>query len=260
VKVLLAAASLARREVVRFLRQRSRVLGSLGQGLLLWVLIGGGFQASFRPPGAPDGMGYVEYSFPGIIALVVLFTAVFATIAVVEDRQSGFLQGVLVSPVPRWGVVLGQAAGSTLLAVGQAVILLPLAPLIGVPLGLTPVLATVGVMILVAFSVSGLGLIMAWRLTSTQGFHAIMSLILFPLWWLSGALFPQEGLPVWMAWIVRLNPITYGVAALRHALYLSDPAAVAGLAPMALSVGITLVFCALTFGVAVRAAATSQTR
>lgn len=257
---LQAAASLAHREVVRFLRQRSRVLGSLGQGLLFWILIGGGFQASFRPAGAPEGLGYVEFVFPGVLAMVLLFSAVFATIAVVEDRHSGFLQGVLVAPVPRWGIVLGQALGSTVLAVGQAALLLPLAPLVGIPLGWSSALAALGVMILMGLSVSGLGLIIAWRLTTTQGFHAIMNLILFPLWWLSGALFPQEGLPAWMGWILRLNPLTYGMAALRRALYLADPAPVASLAPMATALLVTTAFCLLSFGAAVRAASTSRLR
>ncbi len=257
---LLPVYSLARREVVRFVRQRSRLLGSLGQGILLWILIGAGFQASFRPAGAPEGIGYVEYFFPGVIALVLLFTAVFATISVVEDRHSGFLQGVLVSPVPRWAVVLGQAAGSTILAVGQAALLLPLAPFVGVPLGLAAIPATLAVMTLLAFTVSGLGLVIAWRLTSTQGFHAIMNLILFPLWWLSGALFPQQGLPGWLAWIVRLNPLTYGIAALRRAIYLAEPAAVADLAPIGFSLAITAAFCAAALGFAVHAAAASRLR
>ena len=258
--VLLAACSLAWREVKRFVRQRSRLFGSLGQGLLFWILIGGGFQASFRPAGAPSGLGYVEFVFPGVLAMVLLFSAVFATIAVVEDRHSGFLQGVLVSPVPRWGIVLGQALGSTILAVGQAAILLPLAPLVGIPLGVTSALAALGVMILMGLSVSGLGLIIAWRLTTTQGFHAIMNLILFPLWWLSGALFPQEGLPGWLEWVVRLNPLTYGMAALRRALYLSDPAPVAGLSPMLPALAITAAFCVIAFAAAVRAASTSRLR
>jgi len=254
---LLPAASLARREAVRFMRQRSRVVGSIGQALLLWLLIGAGFSASFRPGGASAGMSYAEYFFPGIIAVVLLFTAVFATISVVEDRHSGFLQGVLVAPVPRWSVVLGQAAGSTGLAVGQALLLLILAPLVGVPVSVGSVLATLGVMVLVAFSVSGLGLYIAWKLNSTRGFHAIMNLILFPLWWLSGALFPQAGLPGWMAWIIKLNPVTYEVTALRRAIYLGHPGAVDGLAPMGFSLLVTAVFTVLMFAFAVKASAAS---
>lgn len=252
--LLLPVMSLSRREVVRFLRQRSRVIGSLGQALLFWILIGAGFQASFQPPGVPEGIGYSEYFFPGLLALLLLFTAVFATISVVDDRQSGFLQAVLASPVPRWTIVLGQAAGSTILAVGQGLLLLVLAPLVGIRLSLASALAATGVMILVAFSVSGLGLLLAWRLTSTRGFHAIMNLILFPLWWLSGALFPQEGLPAWMAWIVKVNPVTYGITALRHTLYLGDPGSVENLAPLGFSVAVTAIFAAVTFAASVQAA------
>jgi len=255
--VFLPAASLARREAVRFVRQRSRVIGSLGQALLLWLLIGGGFSASFRPGGAASGMGYAEYFFPGIIAVVLLFTAVFATISVVEDRHSGFLQGVLVAPVPRWTVVLGQAAGSTALAVGQAILLLILAPLVGIPVSFVSVLATIGVMTLVAFSVSGLGLYIAWKLNSTRGFHAIMNLILFPLWWLSGALFPQEGLPGWMGWLIKLNPVTYEVTALRRAIYLGHPEAVTGLASMSFSLLVTAIFTVVMFALAVKASVKS---
>jgi ABC-2 type transport system permease protein len=252
--------SLARREAVRFIRQRSRVLGSLGQALLLWALIGGGFSASFRPAGTAAGIGYSEYFFPGIVAAVLLFTAVFATISVVEDRQSGFLQGVLVAPVSRWAVVLGQAAGSTLLAVAQGLVLLLLAPFVGIRLTATTAAATLAVMTLVAFSVSGLGLLLAWRLTSTRGFHAIMNLILFPLWWLSGALFPVDGLPAWMAWIIKLNPITYEITALRHCLYLHQPEMVAALTPLGLSLAITAGFSILTFAAAVHAASRSEGR
>jgi len=255
--VILPALSLARREVVRFMRQRSRVVGSLGQALLLWLLIGGGFSASFKPGGASAGMGYAEYFFPGIIAVVLLFTAVFATISVVDDRHSGFLQGVLVAPVPRWSVVLGQAAGSTALAVGQAILLFILAPLVGIPVSVGSVIATLGVMTIVAFSVSGLGLYIAWKLNSTRGFHAIMNMLLFPLWWLSGALFPQAGLPAWLAWCIKLNPVTYEVTALRRAIYLGHPGVTAGLASMSFSLIVTLIFTAVMFAFAVKASIAS---
>ena len=104
------------REVIRFVRQRSRLVGAFAQPLVFWLLLGGGFSASFRPPGAPQGTGYLEYLYPGTIILVLLFTAIFATIAVIEDRKAGFLQGVLVAPVPRMSIVLGQALGGTTLA------------------------------------------------------------------------------------------------------------------------------------------------
>src|SRR5437773_8386416 len=110
-RVLLPVYTLWRREVVRFLRQRSRVSGAFAQPLVFWLLLGGGLNASFQPAGAPPGTNYVEYFYPGTIALVLLFTAIFATISTVEDRREGFLQGVLVAPIPRWTIVLGQALG-----------------------------------------------------------------------------------------------------------------------------------------------------
>lgn len=244
---LLPAGTLLWREVVRFCRQRSRVVGALAQPVLLWLLLGGGLGASFRPPGAPSGTGYLEYFYPGMIALVVLFTAVFATISTVEDRQRGFLQGVLVAPVPRASIVLGQALGGTTLALGQGLLLLLLAPLVGIPLTVASVLAAAAVMVLMAFALTSLGLVIAWRIDSTQGFHAIMNLILLPLWLLSGAFFPASGVPAWLHWVMRLDPLTYSVAALRQALYLGQPAAAGPIPPLGISLAVTVLFALLAF-------------
>src|SRR5207237_7591064 len=131
---MLAIATLWRREVLRFVRQRSRLLGALVQPLVFWALLGGGLSPSFRPPGAPTGTTYLAYLYPGILALVLLFTAIFATISTVEDRHTGFLQGVLVAPISRTAIVVGQAAGGTTLAVGQGLLFLALAPFAGVTL------------------------------------------------------------------------------------------------------------------------------
>ncbi len=244
---LLPVATLWWREMVRFCRQRSRLMGALVQPLVFWLLLGGGLRASFQPPGAPPGTSYVEYIYPGIIAMVLLFTAIFATISVVEDRREGFLQGVLVAPVPRPAIVLGQALGCTTLAVVQGLLFLLLAPAAGIGLSLESVLSVIGVMILVAFGLASLGLALAWRLDSTQGFHAIMNLLLLPMWVLSGAFFPVTGVPSGMAWIMRLNPLTYGMAALRRALYLGNPAAVGPIPEMVLALGVTVAFCVVAF-------------
>lgn len=246
--------TLWRREIVRFLRQRSRVIGAFAQPLAFWLLLGGGFSASFRPPGAPGGSGYLEYFYPGIILLALLFTAIFATIAVIEDRKMGFLQGVLVAPVSRLSVVLGQALGSTTLAVLQGVLLLLLAPLVGIHLSFVSVLSAVGVMFLVALALSNLGLTIAWRLESVQGFHAIMNLILMPIWFLSGAFFPAAGLPRWFAWIMQLNPLTYGMAALRRCLYSTTPTDVGPIPQLFPSLAVTLLFVLGSFFLATQTA------
>lgn len=245
--VWLAVQTLWWREIVRFVRQRSRLIGAFAQPLVFWLLLGGGLHASFQAPGFPPGMSYTAYFYPGIIVLVLLFTAIFATIAVVEDRQAGFLQGVLIAPVARSTVVLGQALGCTTLALVQGGLFLAFAPLLGVPLSLGSVCAVLAVQALMAFGLTNLGLIIAWRMDSTQGFHAIMNLILIPIWLLSGAVFPGTGASVWLEWIMRLNPLTYGVAALRHALYWHDPVAIGPVPPLALALMVTAAFCALTY-------------
>jgi len=251
---ILPVMTLCWREVVRFCRQRSRLVGAFVQPLVFWLLLGGGLRASFRPPGTPPGTSYVEYVYPGIIAMVLLFTAIFATISVIEDRRMGFLQGVLVSPVSRSSIVLGQALGGTTLALIQGIILLLLAPAAGVPLTVASVLWMVLVMFLVAFGLTSLGLVIAWRLESTQGFHAVMNLILLPMWVLSGAFFPATGVPGWLGWTMRLNPLTYGMAALRRCLYLGNPAAAGPVPHLTPALGIIIVFGVLAFIAATDAA------
>jgi ABC-2 type transport system permease protein len=240
--------------MVRFGRQRSRVVGALGQPLLLWLFLGAGLSASFRPPGIPEAMGYLEYFYPGIMVLVVLFTAIFATISTVEDRREGFLQGVLVAPVARSSVVLGQALGGTSLALVQGLLLLLLAPAAGISLTLTSVVSAAAVIFLLAFALTGLGLLIAWRMDSTQGFHAIMNLILFPMWLLSGAFFPASGSPLWLQWVIWLNPLTYGVAALRRCFYLPSSASAGDLPSLAASLSITVGFALLAYWGAARMA------
>jgi ABC-2 type transport system permease protein len=250
----LAAGTLWLREVTRFRRQRSRVIGSFLQPLVFWLLLGGGLTASFRPAGMPDGMNYFEYLYPGFIVLVLLFTAIFATISTVEDRREGFLQGVLVAPVSRPVIVLGQALGSTTLAWVPACVFLVLAPLAGIHLTPSAAVLTAAMMALIAFSLTCIGLLIAWRIESTQGFHAIMNLILIPIWLLSGAFWPVEGTPSVLQWMMRLNPLTYGVAALREALYGGQAGSLGALPAFNLSCGIAIIFAILTYMMAARVA------
>jgi ABC-2 type transport system permease protein len=260
IRSLLPVYALWRREAVRFVRQRSRVTGAVAQPLVFWLLLGGGLNASFQPAGAPAGTNYVAYFYPGTIVLVLLFTAIFATISTVEDRHEGFLQGVLVAPVPRWQITLGQVLGGTSLAVAQGALFLALAPLVGIRLSPVVVLTTLGVMALIALSLTSLGLIIAWRIESTQGFHAIMNLILIPIWLLSGAFFPAAGAPAPLRWLMTLNPLTYGMAALRRSLYWAQPAAVAAAIPALVpSLLLSLAFAVVAFAAAARGARRSLT-
>ena len=246
-----AALSLAGRELKRFIRQRNRVFGALAQPVLFWALFGAGLSGSFRV-GDNGGVGYLEYFFPGTVVLILLFTAIFATISIIEDRNEGFLQAVLVAPVPRASVVAGKLLGTTVLAVGQGALVLLLAPLAGLEISVPEFALAVAFMTLVAFGLSGLGFSIAWKMDSTQGFHAVMTAFLMPMWFLSGAFFPADGIPGWLGWIIRINPLTYGVAALRHVLYLDDPQATANLPSLAFSTTVVIAFMIAMFLVALR--------
>lgn len=217
--------SLWRRELVRFFRQPSRVAGAVGSPLLFWLFIGSGLSGSFRLPGA-EGVGYLEYFFPGTVTLVVLFATIFSTISIIEDRREGFLQGVLAAPVPRASIVAGKVLGGATLAWLQGAAFLLLAPFAGLRLSVGSLLAAAGVLALLAVALTAIGFACAWSADSVQGFHAIMNLILVPLWLLSGAVFPLTGAPVWLAALMRIDPLTYGVAALRWTFY--GPAASLG--------------------------------
>lgn len=249
-----AIATLWWREITRFRRQRSRWMSALMQPIVFWMLLGGGLSASFRPAGTAEGVSYVTYFYPGILVLVMLFTAIFATISVVEDRREGFLQGVLIAPVNRLSIVLGQALGGTTLALIQALLALILAPFIGIHLSLLGVVAVIVVLTCLAFGLTNLGLTIAWRMKSTQGFHAIMNLILIPIWLLSGAFFPVEGAPIWLSWLMRINPLTYGMAALRRCLYFGQHDIVGAIPPLAPSLAVMIVFAIAALGAATASA------
>ncbi len=249
----LPAYTLWKREIVRFLRQRNRVVSALVQPLMFWLLFGTGFGGSFRmgagAAGAADSAGaqdFLEFLFPGTVILVLLFTAIFSTFSLIQDRNEGFLQSVLVAPVSRAGLVLGKAAGGTTLAWVQGLLFLCLAPLAGVPLSVSTFLVGAAVLLLVGFGLTALGLLGGWLMDSVQGFHAIMMLVLMPLWLLSGGFFPLDGAPPWLAFIMRANPLTYGVAAFRHALY---PGGLPGqdVPSMAVSLGVSVAFAAVIF-------------
>ena len=251
---LLAVATLWRREIVRFLRQRNRIVGALGTPFVFWLLIGSGLGSSFRSSRMPGGTNYLEYSFPGTLALILLFTSIFSTISIIEDRQAGFLQSVIVAPVRRSAITLGKTLGASTLALLQALLFLILAPTVGIALNPEKLAVLSGLLLLVAFGLSSLGYLIAWRMDSTQGFHAIMNLLLMPMWLLSGSFFPPSGAPSWVQWIIRANPLTYGVAAIRRALYLGELDGKADLPSFAVCIAVTCLFGALAFAATTRTA------
>jgi|SRR5512140_3644279 len=216
--LLLAAATLWWRELIRFYRQPARVVGVVASPLLFWIVIGSGFGSSFRAQNA-GGEHYLEFFFPGAVIMIVLFTSIFAMMSVIEDRKEGFLLSVLVAPVNRSAIVLGKVLGGTTLAAIQGFVFLVFAPLIGVHPSLESLAVAFLAIFLVAFALTALGFAIAWPMDSSQAFHAVVNLFLIPLWLLSGALFPLAGASGWLKWLMRLNPLTYGVDALRLSLF-----------------------------------------
>lgn len=210
-------STLVRRDVILFLRQPSRLAGTLAQPLLLWLAVGAGIAPAFRLGGGD--VGYMKYFFPGIVLMLLLQNAISATMSVIEDRHQGFLQGVLVAPGSRTALVLGKCLGATVVSCVQAGLFLLLAPVAGFPYGSVSWPAAAVVTFLTALGFTALGFAIAWWLDSTTGYHVVMSLVLFPAWILSGAMFPPDGVHAVLGFILRVNPMTYAVSGLRRAMH-----------------------------------------
>jgi ABC-2 type transport system permease protein len=252
VGIVMPSVALWWREIVRFYRQRSRVVGVIASPLLFWLVIGSGFGTSFRSSGA-GSQNYLGYFFPGALIMIVLFTAIFTMMTVIEDRKEGFLLSVLVAPVSRSVIVLGKVLGGATLATLQGMIFLVFAPFLGIHFTIVSFALTVVVIFLVAFSLTALGFIIAWPMDSTGGFHAVINLFLIPLWLLSGSMFPLSGASIWIRALMRINPLTYGTDALRMLLY---PGQLATNLPLGTNLivlaGFTLVMFSVCFFVANR--------
>jgi len=249
---LLPAFSLWWREVLRFYRQRARVVGVILSPLVFWLLIGAGFGNSMRGPGAATGQSYLDYFYPGALIMIVLFTSIFTMMSVIEDRKEGFLLSVLTAPVGRSVVVLGKVLGGATLATAQGLIFLAFAPLVGVHFTWERLALIVLVVALVSFALTALGFAIAWPMDSTQAFHAVINLFMIPLWLISGALFPLRSAWQAMRWAMLANPLTYGVEALRTLLFPAQPAEFPLAFSLAMLAGFSAVMFALAFIVANR--------
>lgn len=204
------------RDVLRFVRDRPRILAAMAQPLLYLFVFGTGL-ASAMAPAASGGLDFRQFMFPGILSMAVLFTAIFSAISVVWDREFGFLKEVMVAPVSRTAVALGKVAGGATISMFQGVVVLVLAPVIGVRLGLATIIEIIALMLLLACVATAFGLVIAARQKSMEGFQMIMNFLLMPMFFLSGAFFPLRGVPLWLAWLARIDPVTYGVDSLRGA-------------------------------------------
>ncbi len=213
---LVAMRALLRRELVRLVRQPSRVIGTFGAPALLWVFLASGFGSVFDRAGAEGS--YALFLLPGMATLVALFSAIFSAMSLIEDRHGGVLQGAMVSAAPGWAVVGAKSLGASLVAGAQASVVLLGAPLVDGRVGVVGVLAGVLACALAAAGVAGLGLAAAWKVDSSQGFHGVMNVVLMPMWLLSGAFFPAESSAKWMSWLMALNPLRWSTDAIRGAL------------------------------------------
>lgn len=252
---LRASASLAWREILRFLRQPNRIVASIGTPLVFWLLFGTGLKNSFSLSAAGQGgASFLEYYFAGSLVLILLFTSIFTSISIIEDRREGFLQGVLVAPIPRWSIVLGKVLGGSSIALFQGLFFLLLAIPLGINWHPVGVIGLIGLLAVTSLALTSLGFFFAWRTDSSQGFHAIMNLVLMPLWLLSGGFFP---IPEWTpdaAWsdkvlhvAMRANPLSYAVAGARHLLEGTQPNSAAFVPDLARCWGVTLLFAAVAF-------------
>ena len=222
-----------RRELIRFRRDRLRAITSLIQPLLFLLVLGTGLSSIARHS-LPSGVNFKTFIYPGVLAMAVLFTAIFSAASIVWDREFGFLREMLVAPVSRASIVIGKCLGGATIATFQGIIVLALAGLAGVPYDPVLMLILVGEMLLLAFTLTAFGVMMAARITQFQAFMALTQMLVLPLFFLSGALYPLHGLPGWLSVLTRIDPLTYVVGPMRHAVFdhLSlNPAAIQALSP-----------------------------
>jgi len=244
---MLASLTLLQREMVRFLRQKNRVIGALATPVVFWLLLGYGVGNSFRDGALPGEISYLEYYYPGMLVMIILFTAIFSTISIIEDRREGFLQSVLVAPVSRASIALGKVLGGAALATLQAALMLAVVGWAGFSLEWLGLLKILLMIVLLSLALTALGYLIAWPMDSTMGFHAIMNIFLLPLWLLSGTLFSQESAQGLVYWLMKLNPLTYGLAALRYGFYPAGSPWLAGLPDEGLCYAVTLASGLLLF-------------
>lgn len=204
-----------KRELIRFRRNKPRIVTSLAQPILFLFVLGTGL--SHLIPGG-SGFDFRTFMFPGVISMTILFTAIFSAVSIVWDREFGFLREMLVAPVSRAGLVLGKAAGSGTVAAAQGLILLIAAPIVGVHLDAIQIIEVIPLLVLLAFSLTAFGIVIASRMQRMESFQMVMGLVVNPMLFLSGAIFPLTGLVTWLAVVTRLNPATYGIDPIRRVM------------------------------------------
>lgn len=205
---------IAYRELLRFVQDRPRMFSSFSMPIIFLIIFGAGFGRLIGQ--MMPGVDYIQFMYPGILAMTVLMTSVMSGVSIVWDREFGFLKEVLVSPLSRSGVLAGKAVGAATIAIIQGAIMLVLAPIVNVPINLGTVLALLPLLLILSLALSGLGLLIGARMRSQQGFQIVMQLVIFPMMFLSGIFFPVSGVATWLEVLSKLNPVTYGIDAIRQ--------------------------------------------
>jgi ABC-2 type transport system permease protein len=209
------------RDVLRFWYDKARMFSALLFPIFFLAIFGSGLQRSIGM--MAGGVDFIQFMYPGIIAISVLMGSFMSGVSIVWDREYGFLKEVLVAPISRVSVAVGRTLGSATVATIQGIMILVLAPFVKVSLSVGVVLALLPLMFLLAASMGSLGILLASRIKSTEAFQAIMQMLMFPMMFLSGVFFPLQGLPTWMGFIVKINPASYGVAAIRQVVLGNPP-------------------------------------
>lgn len=215
---------IAYREFLRFFADRARMISSFSMPILFLVIFGAGFGELIGQ--MMPGVDYMQFMYPGILAMTVLMTSVMSGVSIVWDREFGFLKEVLVSPLNRSGIILGKATGAAGIAIIQGMIMLVIAPIVGVSIDLGTVLSLLPLLLVLSISLSGLGLLIGSRMRSQQGFQLLMQLVIFPMMFLSGIFFPVSGVATWLEVLSKINPVTYGIDAIRQVFLGSQAAGV----------------------------------
>jgi ABC-2 type transport system permease protein len=223
---LRAAGIVWRRELIRFRTDRLRAITSLIQPVLFLFVLGTGL-SSLAGGSMPPGVSFKTFIYPGVLAMSVLFTAIFSAASIVWDREFGFLREILVAPVSRASIVIGKCLGGATIATFQGIVFLILAGFADVPYNPVLIVTLIGELLLLSFTLTAFGVMLAARIKQFQAFMAVTQMLVMPLFFLSGALYPLIGLPAWLSVLTRIDPLTYIVGPMRHAVFshLSIPAA-----------------------------------
>jgi ABC-2 type transport system permease protein len=215
---LRAAGIVWRRELIRFRTDRLRAVTSLIQPILFLFVLGNGLGA-LAGRNLPAGISFMTFIYPGVLAMSVLFTAIFSAASIVWDREFGFLREILVAPVSRAAIVIGKCLGGATIATFQGIIFLILAGFAHVPYNPILIVTLIGELLLLSFTLTAFGVMMAARIKQFQAFMALTQMLVMPLFFLSGALYPLNGLPAWLGVLTRIDPLTYIVGPMRHAVF-----------------------------------------